>query len=95
LIVPNYNRSRIPTILEIDRYSKNVKEHRQLNEESYNQGTPHLFSCLIGIIDLSGKKVLLLAQEVSLVGCIGNRDIFKITKPIYLFYNQEEKKNLN
>jgi hypothetical protein len=66
-----------------------------LNEEAYNQGVPHLFSCLIGIIDLAGKKVLLLAQEVNLVGCIGHRDIFKVTKPIYLFYNQEEKKSLS
>jgi hypothetical protein len=35
-----------------------------------------------------------LAEEVNLVGNIGQRDIFKITKPIYLFYDPNDKKNM-
>jgi hypothetical protein len=46
----------------------------------------------LGILDLNGKKIIVLADEVRIIGSIGQRDIFKITKPIYLFYNPQEKK---
>lgn len=63
-----------------------------MNEERYNGGKPHYFSCLIGILDIHGKKVLLLAEEVCIVGTIGQRDVFRVVKPIYLFYNPLDKK---
>jgi len=44
---------------------------------------------LIGILNLNEKKIIILAEEVHIVGTIGQRDIFKITKPIYLFFDSE------
>jgi hypothetical protein len=35
-----------------------------------------------------------VTEEAQLVCTISNRDIFKITKPIFLFYNLEEKTNM-
>jgi hypothetical protein len=63
-----------------------------LKEDEYKSLQPHFFSCLLGILDLNGKKIIVLADEVRIIGSIGQRDIFKITKPIYLFYNPQEKK---
>lgn len=94
VIVPNLSRSRIPTILEIDRKTKAIREHKYLKEEEYKHLQPHFFSCLLGILDLNGKKIIVLAEEVRIIGSIGQRDIFKITKPIYLFYDPQEKKIL-
>jgi hypothetical protein len=94
IIVPNLNKSRIPTVLEIDRKTKTAKEHKYMKEEEYKLLQPHFFSCMIGILDLNGKKVIILAEEVKIIGSIGQRDIFKVTKPIYLFYNPQDKKLL-
>ena len=44
---------------------------------------------------MNEKKIIILAKEVLIVGSIGQRDIFHISKPIYLFYDPEEKKKLN
>lgn len=90
--MPNNNRSRIPTILEVDRITNSITEHEEMSEDKYNAGKPHFFSCFIGILDLNGKKVMLLVEEVCIVGTIGQRDIFRVVKPIFLFYNPQDKK---
>lgn len=38
--------------------------------------------------------MLLLAEEVTIVGSIGQREIFRVVKPIYLFYDQADRKAL-
>lgn len=78
----------------MNRKSKLIREHHNLKEEEYKSAKPHFFSCLIGILDLRGKSIIILAEEVTIVGSIGQRDIFKITKLIYLFYDPLEKKTL-
>ena len=95
IIVPNLNKYRVPTILEVDRRSKAIREYKSTQEEDYKGFRPHYFSCLIGVLELNAKKVLILAEEVNIIGSIGQRDIFKITKPIYLFYDPQEKKSLS
>ncbi len=50
---------------------------------------------MIGILDIYGKKAILLAEEVCIVGAIGQRDLFRVVKPIYLFYNPQDKKALS
>ena len=63
-----------------------------MKEEEYKHLQPHHFSCIIGILDLNGKKIIILAEEVRIIGSIGQRDIFKIAKPIYLFFDPKDKK---
>lgn len=46
-------------------------------------------------MDLNGKKIMMMSEEVLLVCTISKRDIFKITKPIFLFYNPLDKKSLS
>jgi hypothetical protein len=36
----------------------------------------------------------MLSESVQLVCTINGRDVFKITKPLYLFYRPEDKKKL-
>ena len=57
--------------------------------------TPYYYSLFIGIINLDNKKILLLAEEVELICTIEKRDIFKIIKPVMIFYNPKNKYELN
>lgn len=56
--------------------------------------TPYYYSLFVGILNLANKKILLLAEEVELICNIKKRDIFKITKPILIFYNPQNKYEL-
>ena len=49
----------------------------------------------MGVLDLNGKKLLVLGEEVTIVACIGQRDIFRIAKIKYLFYDSVHKKGLS
>lgn len=75
------------------------KEKRYKNMEALN------YSLLIGIIDLSelcntegekkSKKMLFLAEIVQLVCTVNLKNIYKILKPVYMFFNTKDKENLN
>lgn len=41
------------------------------------------------------KKILLFAETVQLVCTINQRNIYKILKPVYIFYNPKDKESLN
>ena len=38
---------------------------------------------------------MVLGEDVTIVACIGTRDIFRVAKVVYLFYDPAHKKNLS
>ncbi len=53
------------------------------------------FSHFLGILCINSHSCLVLAEEVTLASSINNRDIFRVEKPKFLFYEQESKENLS
>lgn len=86
---PNYSKCLIPTVLKIDRKSQAITEIKSEAFVVPKAAVPYYFSFFFGIINLNGKKLIMLSETVQIVCAINSRDVFKITKPLFLFYNPE------
>lgn len=89
VLEPSRKITLIASQLHIDRRTGVLTELSE-RKETGDAKAMH-FSFLLGVLELSGSRVLCLVEDVVLVCTINRRDIFRITNPVFIFFQRGHK----